>query len=77
MDIMLLCGISSLPYASKELFLCLVVQKRKWRGSHSLVREFMEIVPMKRDWGQHLAKGYGEEGTDLRNIILLFLTPLF
>ena len=29
----------------------------------------MEIVPMKRVWGRCLAKGYGEEGTDLRNII--------
>lgn len=37
----------------------------------------MEIVPMKRDWGQCLAKGYGEEGTDFRNIILLFFTAFF
>lgn len=32
----------------------------------------MEIVPMKRDWGRCLAKGYGEEGTDLRNIIIFY-----
>lgn len=47
-DVMLLCGMS-LHYASEELFLRLVVQKRKWRGSHSPVREFMERVPMKCD----------------------------
>ena len=44
-----------------------MVQKRKWSGSHSLVREFMEIVPMKRVWGRCLAKGYGDKGFGIVN----------
>lgn len=65
---------SPLPYASEELFLwwwCRIES-----GEVSFTSEGVYgNSSHERDWGQCLAKGYGEEGTDFRNIILLFLLP--